>query len=252
MSIIIKNATKDYKLYKSKSETLKQLLFGRSNAVDFKALDKFSYTFEAGKIYGILGHNGSGKSTLLKVISGITSLTSGEVIKEGTISFLNIAVGLDSEFTGRENIYYKGMLMGLSKQHIDDKIESIIEFSELGVFIDQPVKKYSSGMKSKLGFSISVIMDADILIIDEALAVGDANFKQKCKAKVNEYYNENKTIIYVSHNAASIREFCQEVIWIEKGKLITFGSPVDVTKQYDDFNKSKKSVQQLFKDYKIT
>lgn len=245
--IKIENVSKTYNLYKTKYDPILELLFNKSRCNRFNALSNFSYTFHNQCIYGILGRNGSGKSTLLKLISGITEPNIGNIETEGIISFLNINVGLDKEFTGRENIYFKGMLMGLNRSEITEKIDEIIEFSELGVFIEQPVKTYSSGMKSRLGFAISVIIDADILIIDEALSVGDSKFKKKCRNKINDFFDKDKTIIYVSHNSKSVLDFCQEVLWLEKGELIMAGDAKKVVDAYEKFNKSDMSITEYKK-----
>lgn len=245
--IKIENISKTYHLYKTKYDPILELLFSKSRSTKFNALSNFSYTFHNQCIYGILGRNGSGKSTLLKLISGITAPNKGTIETEGIISFLNINVGLDKEFTGRENIYFKGMLMGLTRKEIDEKIDSIIDFSELGIFIEQPVKTYSSGMKSRLGFAISVIIDADILIIDEALSVGDSKFKKKCINKIEGFFNEDKTIIYVSHNSKSMINFCHEVLWIEKGELILSGKTKKVVEAYEKFNKSDMTIKEYKK-----
>lgn len=191
----------------------------------FLALNNISFTINPGERVGIIGHNGAGKSTLLKLISQITIPSSGEIGLNGRVeSMLEVGTGFHGELTGRENIYLNGSILGMSKKEIDSKLNDIIEFSEVGDFIDIPVKRYSSGMFVKLGFSVAAHLDSEIMIMDEVLAVGDMAFQKKCISKMNQISKEkNRTILYVSHNMATIRALCTRCIVLEHGKIIFDG-----------------------------
>lgn len=219
----------------------------------FYALKDISFTINKGEIVGFLGTNGSGKSTLFKILSGLSEPSEGEVIINGETSLIAIKSGLKKQLTGLENIKLKGALLGLSKKQIQDSIDTIVEFSELGDFIYQPVKSYSSGMKSRLGFAISVSMDPDIILVDEALSVGDAAFNEKCFRKIKELQESGKTILFVSHSMNEIKKICTSAIWIESGSLMDAGDIKNVTEQYSNYmnelkSKSNKEREQLRKD----
>ncbi len=205
----------------------------------FEAVKGVSFEVEKGKILGIVGKNGSGKSTLLRAIAGIFSPDEGEIDLHGnSISLLSIGVGFQNSLTGRENIYLSGMLLGFSRELINEKIDEIIEFSELGDFIDRPVKSYSSGMYSKLAFSITAILETDIMLIDEVLSVGDAKFKKKSYAKMKELISkEDRTVIIVSHNSETIKNLCDNVLWIHEGNMKMIGTTAEVLPKYDEFMK---------------
>ena len=198
-----------------------------------------SFDVPKGQILGIVGKNGSGKSTLLRAIAGIFSPDEGEIDLYGnTISLLSIGVGFQNALSGRENIYLSGMLLGFSREIIDEKLEEIIEFSELGDFIDRPVKSYSSGMYSKLAFSITAILETDIMLIDEVLSVGDAKFKKKSYAKMKELIsNEDRTVLIVSHSSDTIKNLCDNVLWIHDGEMKMYGTTAEVLPKYDEFMK---------------
>ena len=200
----------------------------------FKALDDVSFEVKKGERIGIIGHNGAGKSTLLKIISRVTGPTEGRIYLNGRVaSMLEVGTGFHPELTGRENIYMNGAILGMTKKEIDAKMEDIIEFSEVRQFIDTPVKRYSSGMYVKLAFSVAAHLNSEILIMDEVLAVGDATFQQKCIKKMKDVsLSENKTILYVSHNMATIKQLCDKVLVLEKGKIIFFGDVDDGIKYY--------------------
>ena len=191
----------------------------------FKALDGISFEAKKGERIGIIGHNGAGKSTLLKLISRVTGPTEGRIYLNGRVaSMLEVGTGFHPELTGRENIYMNGAILGMTKKEIDEKIEDIIEFSEVRQFIDTPVKRYSSGMYVKLAFSVAAHLNSEIMIMDEVLAVGDATFQQKCIKKMKELsLNENKTLLYVSHNMSTIRQLCEKVLVLNKGKMVFYG-----------------------------
>ena len=204
---------------------------------DFRAVDGISFSVEEGEVVGIVGKNGSGKSTLLKTIANIFSPDEG-IIKanDKSIALLALGAGFNMALSGRENIYLSGMLLGFSKIKIDNNLEQIIEFSELGDFIERPVRTYSSGMVSKLAFSITAIMEADIILIDEVLSVGDARFKKKSLSRIREIIMDNsKTVLIVSHSLETLRESCTKVMWIEAGKIKEFGEVDKVLGQYAEY-----------------
>jgi len=203
----------------------------------FEALKGISFEIEEGKILGIIGQNGAGKSTLLRAIAGIFSPDAGKINLHGrTISLLSIGVGFNRKLTGRENIYLSGMLLGFSEEEIDEKIEEIIKFADIGDFINRPVKTYSSGMYSKLAFAITAILETDIMLIDEVLSVGDKKFQEKSYNKMKELISdEHRTVIIVSHSLNTIKELCDEVIWLEKGKIVENGATEDVLSKYESF-----------------
>ena len=240
-SVVINNVTKKYKMYKSKKEQLLEVFLLKRNIPSFKALSNISLTVYEGDIVGLVGINGSGKSTLSNLIGDLTQPTIGNIKKNGSVNVIAINAGLDGQLTGLENIELKCLLLGYSKKKIQELIPEIIEFSELGEFINQPVKKYSSGMKSKLGFAISVTVDPDILIIDEALSVGDQTFINKSFGKMKEFKEKGKTIFFVSHNLREVRKFCTKVAWIEGGSLKQFGEVNEVLDNYEAFIKDFKS-----------
>lgn len=218
----------------------KNLLKGkRSKAELFEAVKHVSFKVEKGEILGLVGKNGSGKSTMLRAIAGIFSPNSGSIDLHGhSVSLLAIGAGFQSELTGRENILLSGMLLGFSEKEIASQTETIIEFSELGNFIDQPVRTYSSGMHSKLAFSITAILNTDIILIDEVLSVGDAHFKKKSYKKMKELISdESRTVIIVSHEAKTIRELCHKVLWINDGEIMRHGPTKEVMDAYEEFMK---------------
>lgn len=245
IAVSVKDITKKYSLYKDPWGPIKEVVIRKKLHKDFFALLGMTLDFPKGESIGILGKNGSGKSTLLKIITGITEPTSGKVDVYGSIVFLDVSSGIDSELSGYDNIFMKGTLLGYTKQDMLAKIDDIIEFSELGEFIGQPVKNYSSGMKAKLGFAISVNVDPDILIVDEALAVGDASFQKKCMEKMNDFKLQGKTIIFVSHDNHAIESFCSKAAWIHQGELITYGDAKFVGSMYGEFMSGRKPIESI-------
>jgi teichoic acid transport system ATP-binding protein len=249
--------TKEYSLAQSRSDKLKSLfsLF-KSKVPTFWALRGVNLEVHTGETIGIIGLNGSGKSTLSNIIAGITPQTSGQLEINGEVSIISIGAGLNNNLTGRENIRMKCLMMGEKNRQIDAKIDDIIEFSELGVFIDQPVKTYSSGMRSKLGFSIAVHQDPDILVIDEALSVGDTTFYNKGLKRMLTYKEQGKTIFFVSHSLQQVRQICDKVLWMHYGEAKAFGDKETILKQYGAFVKEynkkseaeKEAYQKLEKD----
>lgn len=203
----------------------------------FEALKGVSFNVEKGKILGIIGKNGSGKSTLLRAIAGIFSPDSGTIdLKDNTVSLLSIGAGFQNKLTGFENIILCGLLMGFSEKEIRKKIPEIIEFSELGDFIYKPVRTYSSGMYSKLAFSITAILETDIMLIDEVLSVGDIHFKEKSGKKMQEIIKDDtKTVVIVSHSMGTIKDLCDMVLWINDGIVMEIGDTNTVTQHYEEF-----------------
>ena len=226
--IEFKSVTKIYKLFKNDKNRLLGLLFKGVKHKEKKAVDNASFMVYRGESVALFGKNGAGKSTILKMITGVTYPTTGEINVKGRVSaLLELTSGFDPEFTGRENIYLKGQLLGMKNDEIKDVEDEIIEFSQLGDYIDQPVRTYSSGMKSRLGFSINVNIKPEILIVDEALSVGDEEFKNKCIKKVsNIMKDENVTLLFVTHATGVAKEFCDRGILMENGKL-TFDGNID-------------------------
>jgi len=233
--------TKRYEMAPTRADKVKALLLGKKfpnfwalRGIDFQALD--------GESIAVIGTNGSGKSTLMNIISGSTESTTGAFSVNGVVSLIAVKTGLKGDLSGRVNIRMKGLMMGMSEEEIAAKMDDIIAFSELGVFIDQPVKTYSSGMRSKLGFSISVHSNPDVLIVDEALSVGDATFTRKSLDKMKDFQKQGKTIFFVSHSLGQVREMADKVLWIERGEVKQFGPTAEVLAAYSDFVSANKKM----------
>lgn len=216
-------------------------LKSRGSGKIFKAVKGVTFEVPRGQILGICGKNGSGKSTLLRAISGIFSADKGSINLHGnSISLLSIGVGFQKQLTGYENIFLSGMLLGYSKEQIEEKVKDIIEFSELGDFIYKPVRSYSSGMYSKLAFSITAILETDIMLIDEVLSVGDIHFKEKSYNKMKELISDDKrTVVIVSHNSKTIIELCDKVIWLHEGLIKDEGDPEIIMNEYEQFMRNE-------------
>ena len=201
---------------------------------EFWALKDINFTLNKGDRLGILGLNGAGKSTLLKVIAGVLKATEGTVTAKGKIApLLELGAGFDQQYTGKENIYLYGAMLGYSKEFIDEKYDEIVKFSELKDFIDVPIKNYSSGMKSRLGFSIATVVSPKILILDEVLSVGDAKFRKKSEKKVLSMFDSGVTVLFVSHSLAQVKRICNKAMILEKGKLIAYGDIDTISEQYE-------------------
>ncbi len=241
-TVVVRNVTKKFKMYKKPAEKLLDIILPNGYGEDFYAIQNISFEADQGDVIGIVGVNGSGKSTLSNLISGIIPPTSGTIDLKGEVSLIAIASGLNNELTGRENIELKCLMLGFSKQDIKKLEPEIIEFAEIGKFIDQPVKKYSSGMKSRLGFAISVTVDPDILVIDEALSVGDQTFADKCLDKMNEFKERGKTIFFISHSMGQVKKFCEKILWLEYGEVRDYGPMKDVLPKYQAFLKEYKAM----------
>lgn len=213
------------------------LHFKRNEVEEFQAVRHVSFNVPKGNILGIVGRNGSGKSTMLKAIAGIFAPDSGTIdLKGHSVSLLSIGVGFQKELTGRENIILSGMLLGFSEKAVREKMEDIIEFSELGRFIDAPVRTYSSGMYSKLAFSITAILETDIMLIDEVLSVGDTHFKKKSYNKMRELISDkDRTVVMVSHDMKTLEGLCSEVLWLHDGEVRMYGRTAEVLKAYEEF-----------------
>lgn len=240
--------TKTYDLYHGEGARIRALLGLPAEGIHFHALDGVTQDFLRGEIVGLAGLNGSGKSTLARIIAGITHPTSGSCEVHGTVNMLAASVGMNDQLTGRENIHYKCMLMGLTRKQIAAVEEDIIDFAEVGVYIDQPLRTYSSGMRSRLGFAISVHVDPEILIVDEALSVGDAAFSEKCLAKMQEFRDRGKTIFFVTHAPWQMLHFCDRVMWLHKGRVIGFDSADIMVPSYVEFTRDWTAFDQAQRD----
>ncbi|GAA1920609.1 ABC transporter ATP-binding protein [Nocardioides marmoribigeumensis] len=228
-SIVVRNVSKQFTLRYHR--TLKQMAIALARKQDiseaFLALDDVSFTVQQGESIGLMGLNGSGKSTLLKLINGVMPPDSGEVLTRGRIAgLIATGAGFHPQLTGRDNVYLNAAIMGMSQREIDRKFDEIVEFADIGRFLDTPVGHYSSGMFSRLGFSVAVHTDSDIFLVDEVLAVGDRPFKKKCIKRMEEIRDEGRTLFYVSHAAGSVRKMCDRVLVLEKG-ILGFDGPVD-------------------------
>jgi lipopolysaccharide transport system ATP-binding protein len=237
-AISVKNLGKRYQLYARPSDRLKQLLFRgkRQYFREFSALQDISFDVMPGEVVGIIGRNGSGKSTLLQMICGTLTPTTGEVSVRGRVAaLLELGAGFNPEFTGRENIFMSATILGLSQKEIQDRLEEIIDFSGIRDFIDQPVKTYSSGMYVRLAFAVATSVDPDILVIDEALSVGDGAFARKSFDRIRTMKKAGKTILFCSHSLYQVEAFCDRVLWLNQGELMQMGEPQDVVQRYSVF-----------------
>jgi len=237
-TIEISNVSVKYRLAKEKPKTLQEYIIHRLKGrrmdyEDFWALRHINIEVYRGETLGIIGHNGAGKSTLLKVIAGVLKPTDGNVTVNGKIApLIELGAGFDMELTGKENIYLNASILGLSRKEIDRKLNNIVEFSGLGEFIHSPLKSYSSGMISRLGFSIATEVDPEILIIDESLAVGDERFNKKCMERMTGFKKSGITILFVSHSMDEIKRLCDRVLWLDHGKQRMLGDPESITEEY--------------------
>ena len=234
-AIVVKDLKKVFKLYSDKANTLKEkiLFLSRGKKEFHTVLEDIDLEIKKGETVALIGTNGSGKSTLLKLMTKIYYPTSGSLKTYGKLtSLLELGAGFHPDFSGRENIYFNASIFGLSKKEIDDKLEDIIEFSELREFIDNPVRTYSSGMYMRLAFSVAINVNADILLIDEILAVGDQHFQDKCYSKLYELKKSDTTVVIVSHDLDAIRKLCDRAIWIYEGKVRMDGKCSDVIDEY--------------------
>ncbi len=238
-AVEIKNLSKLYKLYEKPSARLADAVFPhgkKSRYSPFYALSDISFSVARGETVGIIGKNGSGKSTLLKILTGVITQSGGEVNVNGRVSaLLELGAGFNPEYSGIENIFLNGTIMGFTQEETAKKLDEIIDFAEIGDFINQPVKTYSSGMFVRLAFAVAINVDPEILIVDEALAVGDYRFQAKCYNKFEELKEQGKTILFVTHDVDAVRRFCTRAIWIDSGKLVLDGPAPEVTAKYMEF-----------------
>lgn len=235
IAIKVENVSKIYKLYNKPSERLLDALglIKKDRFKDHRALDNVSFEVEKGECIGIIGTNGSGKSTILKIITGVLSPTSGNVEIKGRISaLLELGAGFNMEYTGIENVYLNGMMMGFTREEMDERLPEILKFADIGDFVNQPCKTYSSGMFVRLAFAVAINIDPEILIVDEALSVGDAFFQAKCYKKFDDFKAQGKTIIFVSHDISSVAKYCDRVILLNKGVKLHEGSPKETIDLY--------------------
>ena len=236
-AIEVDNVSMKFNLSREKVDSLKDYIFKTIKREiqynEFWALKNVSFSVEKGDRVGILGLNGAGKSTLLKVISGVFKPTEGHVDKHGKmVPLLELGAGFDPQYTGKENIYLYGAMLGYTKKFIDSKYDEIVEFSELQKFMDVPVKNYSSGMKSRLGFYIATVVEPKILILDEVLSVGDAKFRKKSEKKIMSMFDSGVTVLFVSHSLEQVQRLCNKAMILEKGKLIAYGDIDPISEQY--------------------
>lgn len=234
-AICVDHVTKMYKLYDKPSDRLKESLglTKRKCYREHYALTDVSFSIEKGETIGIIGTNGAGKSTILKIITGVLNPTKGQVTVDGRISaLLELGAGFNMEYTGVENVYLNGTMMGFSEEEIDARLEDILAFADIGDFVNQPVKTYSSGMFVRLAFAVAINIDPEILIVDEALSVGDVFFQAKCYRKFEEFKEEGKTILFVSHDLSSISKYCDRVVLLDHGNVVDTGSPKEMVDLY--------------------
>ena len=237
--LILENVSKEFQTYHRYHAGLKAIVLDPRRITRHRDRDRFlavnevSFAVCGGETFGILGRNGAGKSTLLALMAGVLRPTFGKISVHGRISpLLELGVGFTYELTGVENILINGVLLGLRKKEIEAKVDDIVDFSGLGSFIDQPIKTYSSGMMTRLGFAIAIHVQPDILLVDEVLAVGDAEFQEKCFARIANLQRAGVTIVLVSHNLNTIETLCDRAVWIDKGRIVTLGSPQEVVARY--------------------
>lgn len=234
-SIIVQNVDKDFIIYGDKANTLKERIIrlGKGKKEVRHILKNINFKIKPGETVALIGVNGSGKSTLLKLITKIIYPTRGNIETYGKVcSLLELGAGFHPDFSGRENIYFNASIFGLSKQEINERLNDIIEFSELKDYIDSPVRTYSSGMYMRLAFSVAINVDADILLIDEILAVGDQRFQDKCMKKMLELKKNNKTMVFVSHSPGAVKALCDRSIWLDEGKIVLDGKTGKVLEEY--------------------
>ena len=236
--ITVDNVSMHFRMDKNRTTSLKEwvvsFLKGKQQYEEFHALENVTFDVKRGEIFGVIGRNGAGKSTLLKVVSGIYKPTSGKAVSAGRIApMLELGSGFDPELSGRENIFLNGAILGFSEEFLKSKYDEIVAFSELGDFIHQPIKTYSSGMMMRLAFSVATIVEPEILIVDEILAVGDASFQQKSRARMLKLMRGGTTVLFVSHSMDQIREMCDRVLWLDHGQVKMLGDTQTVCDAYE-------------------
>ena len=233
--IIVENVYKSFDIYMDKANSLKEklLFWNRNKKEKREVLKNINLTIKNGEAVALIGVNGSGKSTLLKLMTKIIYPNKGKITTNGKLtSLLELGAGFHPDFTGRENIYFNASIFGLTRSEIDARIDKIIEFSELGTYIDNPVRTYSSGMYMRLAFAVAINVDAEILLVDEVLAVGDQHFQDKCIAKMKELKNQGKTMVFVTHSLGTVKDFCNRAVWLKDGEIKLDGKPNEVIEKY--------------------
>ena len=235
--IKVENVGMTFRLVNNKTKSIKKYIIerikGRISYKEFKALQDVNLEVYKGEVVGLVGLNGAGKSTLFKIIAGVLKPTTGKVTKNGSVApLIELGAGFNGELSGIENIYLNGLLLGYSKKFINEKMDEIIAFADLGEFIYNPVNNYSSGMKARLGFAIATVVQPDILIVDEVLSVGDFKFKKKCEERINEMIQNGTTVLIVSHSHSLIEKICTKVVWLEKGQVKEIGNTHEVLEKY--------------------
>lgn len=246
-SIVVRlvGLSKVYRIYERKIDRLKDIIgfFGKKRGRDFYALKNINLEVLKGETLGIIGHNGAGKSTLLKILSGVLTPSHGEAVVNGRVaSLLELGAGFNPDYTGFENVILQGLLMGHSEDIMRERMQEILQFADIGDFAGQPVRSYSSGMFARLAFAVAINVDPDVLIVDEALSVGDADFQLKCFSKMKSLRDAGVTILYVSHDVYSIRTFCSRCVWLEGGRVVAEGDPKDVISRYRTASVGKENV----------
>lgn len=235
-AVSVEHVSKKFRLYHERNQSLKSAVMRGRRSVheDFWALRDVSFEVPEGSTFGLIGSNGSGKSTLLKCLAKIYYPEEGHITSHGKVAaLLEVGSGFHPELTGRENIFLNGSILGMSRKEITAKFDEIVDFSGVAEFIDQPVKNYSSGMYVRLGFSVAINVDPDILVVDEVLAVGDAEFQAKCRTKFSDFRDAGKTVILVSHDMSSVKSMCDHVAWLNHGSLVASGEAESVIAQYE-------------------
>jgi len=237
VAVTVDHVTKYFRMYQERNRSLKSAILRGRRSVhdDYVALDDVSFDVPVGSTFGLIGSNGSGKSTLLKCLAQILYPNAGTITANGKVAaLLEVGSGFHHELSGRENIFLNGSILGMSKREVESKLDDIIGFSGVEQFIDQPVKNYSSGMYVRLGFSIAIHVEPEILVVDEVLAVGDAEFQQRCFAKFDDFHREGRTVILVSHALGTVRQMCDRAAWIDKGVLKMVDDVGPVVDAYED------------------
>jgi ABC-2 type transport system ATP-binding protein len=241
VAISVQNLHKEFILPQHKNTTFKQTVVNivkKNKKVTQKVLDGVSFEVEKGDFFGIVGRNGSGKSTLLKLIAGVYTPTAGQIAINGELTpFIELGVGFNYELSGRDNVYLNGALLGFNRKQMNAMYDEIVAFAELEPFMEQKLKNYSSGMQVRLAFSIAIKAENEILLFDEVLAVGDANFQEKCIKQFEKYKREGKTIVFVTHDMGTVAKFCNRVILLEYGKINYIGEPTEAVRRYNELNK---------------
>jgi ABC-type polysaccharide/polyol phosphate transport system ATPase subunit len=246
-SIRFEDVVQRFRVIKERHDTLREAFAKirrrRTSYHEFEAVKHVSFQISKGEVVGIIGRNGSGKSTILKLIAGVYAPTSGQVEVHGSIApLIELGAGFHHELTGRENILLNGLLLGLTKRQVQEREAKIVEFAELGEFIDTPIKQYSSGMYMRLAFSVATEVDPDVLIVDEILSVGDGGFREKCLDRIRQFRDTGKTIVMVSHDMGTMSSFCSRLLLVHRGQLVAEGKPSDIVDRYERLLTSRPAV----------